>query len=246
MLKLDGVETFYGAVKALKGVSFTVPDGSIVALLGGNGAGKTTTLRSISGLTTARKGTIEFNGTRIEKSPPERVVGLGISLVPQGRLLFAELTVAENLELGAYLRHDSAEIKRDIEKAYEQFPILRQKRAQEAGTLSGGQQQMVAIARSLMSRPKLLMLDEPSLGLAPMIVAEIFETIRKIRDDGVSILLVEQNANMALSIANFGYVLESGKVVMSGNVAQLLSDPRVQQAYLGQEAGPAAPQAVRH
>lgn len=236
MLKLDGVETFYGTVRALKGVSLSVPDGGIVALLGGNGAGKTTTLRSISGLTTARKGTIAFDGARIEAARPERVVGLGISLVPQGRLLFSELTVAENLELGAYLRHDGAEVRRDIEKAYEQFPILGQKRAQEAGTLSGGQQQMVAIARSLMSRPKLLMLDEPSLGLAPMIVAEIFETIRKIRDDGVAILLVEQNANMALEVADFGYVLESGRIVMSGKAAQLLSDPRVQQAYLGREA----------
>ncbi len=236
MLKLDGVETFYGTVRALKGVSLSVPDGGIVALLGGNGAGKTTTLRSISGLTTARKGTIAFDGARSEAARPERVVGLGISLVPQGRLLFSELTVAENLELGAYLRHDGAEVRRDIEKAYEQFPILGQKRAQEAGTLSGGQQQMVAIARSLMSRPKLLMLDEPSLGLAPMIVAEIFETIRKIRDDGVAILLVEQNANMALEVADFGYVLESGRIVMSGKAAQLLSDPRVQQAYLGREA----------
>ncbi len=243
MLRLENVETFYGSVKALKGVSFSVPDGSIVALLGANGAGKTTTLRSISGLTAATRGTIEFNGARIERLGPERVVGLGISLVPQGRLLFSELTVAENLELGAYLRNDAAEIKRDIDKAYVQFPILKQKRGQEAGTLSGGQQQMVAIARGLMSRPKLLMLDEPSLGLAPMIVAQIFDTIQKIRDDGVAILLVEQNANMALGIANYGYVLESGQVVMSGGAAELLSEPRVQQAYLGHAVGPNASQA---
>lgn len=246
MLRLDNVETFYGAVKALKGVSFVVPDRSIVALLGANGAGKTTTLRSISGLTAASRGTIEFDGARIERLRPERVVGLGISLVPQGRLLFSDLTVAENLELGAYLRSDAAGVKQDIDKAYEQFPILKQKRGQEAGTLSGGQQQMVAIARSLMSRPKLLMLDEPSLGLAPMIVADIFETIQKIRDDGVAILLVEQNANMALGIANYGYVLESGQIVMAGEASQLLTEPLVQQAYLGRAAGPIAPKAGRH
>ena len=234
-MKLENVETFYGGVRALKGVSFTVPDGSIVALLGANGAGKTTTLRSIAGLTQARKGTIAFDGTRIERLPPDRVVGHGISLVPQGRLLFSELTVAENLELGAYLRNDTAQIKRDMEKAYSQFPILVEKRRQEAGTLSGGQQQMLAIARSLMSRPKLLLLDEPSLGLAPIVVAEIFQTIRTIRAEGMAILLVEQNANMALEIANYGHVLESGQIVMSGEAAALLSDPRVRQAYLGHE-----------
>lgn len=233
MLKLDKIETSYGRVKALRGVSLDVPQKGIVALLGANGAGKTTTLRSISNLTAASRGTIEFEGKRIEKLAPERVVSLGISLVPQGRLLFSELTVVENLELGAYLRKDSVEVKRDIEKAFEQFPILKQKRSLEAGTLSGGQQQMLAIARSLMSRPKLLMLDEPSLGLAPMIVAEIFETIQKIRNEGMAILLVEQNANMALTISDYGYVLESGHITMSGNARELLSDPRVQQAYLG-------------
>ncbi len=233
MLTLDGVTAFYGPVKALKGVSFTVPEGAVVALLGANGAGKTTTLRTISGLTPAREGSITFKGTRIERWGPERVVGSGISLVPQGRLLFPQLTVAENLELGAYLRRDSRDVRRDMDKFYDQFPVLRQKRAQEAGTLSGGQQQMVAIARALMSRPKLLMLDEPSLGLAPMIVADIFRTISAIRDGGTAILLVEQNANMALSIADLGYVLESGCVTMSGNAAALLSDARVQQAYLG-------------
>ena len=234
MLKLHNVETFYGNIQALKGVSFEVPDASIVTLLGANGAGKTTTVRTISGLTAATSGTIEFDGQRIERLAPARVVRRGISLVPQGRLLFAELTVAENLKLGAYTRNDQAGIKRDTERAYEQFPILKDKRGQDAGTLSGGQQQMLAVARSLMSRPKLLMLDEPSLGLAPLIVEEIFEIIRRIRDDGTAILLVEQNANMALAISDHGYVLESGQVLISGTAAELMRDPQVQQAYLGQ------------
>ena len=234
MLRLHNVETFYGNIQALKGVSFEVPDASIVTLLGANGAGKTTTVRTISGLTAATSGTIEFDGQRIERLAPARVVRRGISLVPQGRLLFAELTVAENLKLGAYTRNDQAGIKRDTERAYEQFPILKDKRGQDAGTLSGGQQQMLAVARSLMSRPKLLMLDEPSLGLAPLIVEEIFEIIRRIRDDGTAILLVEQNANMALAISDHGYVLESGQVLISGTAAELMRDPQVQQAYLGQ------------
>ena len=234
MLRLHNVETFYGNIQALKGVSFEVPDASIVTLLGANGAGKTTTVRTISGLTAATSGTIEFDGQRIERLAPGRVVRRGISLVPQGRLLFAELTVAENLKLGAYTRNDQAGIKRDTERAYEQFPILKDKRGQDAGTLSGGQQQMLAVARSLMSRPKLLMLDEPSLGLAPLIVEEIFQIIRRIRDDGTAILLVEQNANMALAISDHGYVLESGQVLISGTAAELMRDPQVQQAYLGQ------------
>ncbi len=245
MLRLDNVETFYGPVRALTGVSFTVPDRSIVALLGANGAGKTTTLRSISGLTPARKGTIEFDGYRIEWLRPERIVGAAISLVPQGRLLFPDLTVTENLELGAYLRRGGADVRRDIDRAYERFLILKQKRGQDAGTLSGGQQPMLAISRSLMSRPKLLMLDEPSLGLAPLVVAEIFETIKQIRDDGMAILLIEQNANMALSISNSGHVLEAGQIVRSGDAATLLSEPRVQQAYLGHTIGPAGTRAER-
>ena len=233
MLKLNKVETSYGNIKALKGVSFEVPDRGIVTLLGANGAGKTTTVRTISGLTAATSGTIEFDGTRIERLKPDRMVSLGIALVPQGRLLFSELTVEENLELGAYSRNDKAEIWRDMEKAFEQFPILKEKRGQDAGTLSGGQQQMLAVARSLMSRPKLLILDEPSLGLAPRIVAEIFAIIQRIRDDGTAILLVEQNANMALGISDYGYVLESGQVLISGTSAELMRDPQVQQAYLG-------------
>ena len=233
MLKLDQVETFYGNIKALNGVSLEVPDKSIVTLLGANGAGKTTTVRTIAGLTGATSGTIEFNGKRIERLKPDRMVSLGIALVPQGRLLFSELTVQENLELGAYSRNDKAGIKHDIEKAFEQFPILQQKRGQDAGTLSGGQQQMMAVARSLMSNPKLLILDEPSLGLAPLIVEEIFEIIERIRKDGTAILLVEQNANMALGISDYGYVLESGQVLISGTASELIRDPLVQQAYMG-------------
>jgi branched-chain amino acid transport system ATP-binding protein len=234
VLKLDRIETFYGNIKALKGVSFEVPDRSIVTLLGANGAGKTTTVRAVSGLTPSTSGTIEFDGKRIERMKPNHVMRLGISLVPQGRLLFSELTVAENLELGAYSRTDKNGIKEDTEKAFEQFPILKERRGQDAGTLSGGQQQMLAVARALMSRPKLLILDEPSLGLAPLIVEEIFGIIRRIRDSGTAILLVEQNANMALGIADYGYVLESGHVLIAGTAAELLRDPQVQQAYLGQ------------
>ena len=233
MLKLHQVETSYGNIKVLKGISFEVPDRSIVTVLGANGAGKTTAVRTISGLTPCQGGTIEFDGTRIERLRADRMVGLGMSLGPQGRMLFPELTVAENIELGAYSRKDSAEIRIDTEKAYAQFPILREKRGQDAGTLSGGQQQMLAIARALMSRPKLLMLDEPSLGLAPRVVQEIFEIIVRIRETGTAILLVEQNANMALEISDYGYVLESGRVLLAGSAKELISDPQVQQAYLG-------------
>jgi branched-chain amino acid transport system ATP-binding protein len=217
MLTLKEVEAGYGNIKVLKGVSLEVPDRSIVTLLGANGAGKTTTARTITGLTSATGGTIEFNGQRIDKLGPDKMIGRGIALVPQGRLLFPELTVDENLELGAYTRRDSAEVRHK----------------QDAGTLSGGQQQMLAIARALMGQPKLLILDEPSLGLAPRIVREIFDTIARIREDGCAILLVEQNANMALAISDTGYVLESGRVSISGSAKELANDPRVQQAYLG-------------
>ncbi|RYH58412.1 MAG: ABC transporter ATP-binding protein [Alcaligenaceae bacterium] len=233
MLVLSNIEASYGNIKVLRGVSFAVPDKGIVTLLGANGAGKTTSVRTITGLTSATHGSIEFDGKRIECLKADRMVSLGIALVPQGRLLFSELTVEENLELGAYSRKDKIGIKRDIDKAFEQFPILKKKRAQDAGTLSGGQQQMLALARSLMSRPKLLILDEPSLGLAPLIVEEIFGIIRRIRDDGTAILLVEQNANMALGISDHGYVLESGRVLISGTAEELMRNPQVQQAYMG-------------
>jgi branched-chain amino acid transport system ATP-binding protein len=233
VLELDSVEAHYGNVRALAGVSFEVPAGRLVTLLGANGAGKTTTVRTIAGLTPASGGRISFDGVRIEKMKANRIVGLGISLVPQGRLLFPELTVEENLELGAYLRRDHTEVRRDIDRMYTQFAILGGKRGQDAGTLSGGQQQMLAVARSLMSRPKLLILDEPSLGLAPRIVEEIFSIIARIRDDGMAILLVEQNANLALAISDHGVVLESGRVAIAGTAAELLSDDRVRHAYLG-------------
>jgi branched-chain amino acid transport system ATP-binding protein len=233
MLKLDQVQAGYGSIEVLKGVSLQVPERSIVTLLGANGAGKTTTVRTITGLTPSSGGAIEFYGKRIEKLGPDRMIGLGLALVPQGRLLFPELSVDENLQLGAYSRSDAAEIRGDADKAYAMFPILKQKFKQDAGTLSGGQQQMLAIARALMGRPKLLMLDEPSLGQAPRIVQEIFDTIVRIREDGCAILLVEQNANMALAISDHGYVLESGRVSISGSAQELAGDARIQQAYLG-------------
>ncbi|HET9977698.1 MAG TPA: ABC transporter ATP-binding protein [Burkholderiaceae bacterium] len=233
MLRLEGVRAGYGNIAVLKGVSFDVPDRAIVTLLGANGAGKTTTVRTIAGLTRASAGSITFDGQRIDAWSADRMAGFGIALVPQGRLLFPELTVEENLELGAYSRKGSAEIKADIEKAYVQFPILKERRRQDAGTMSGGQQQMLAIARALMSRPKLLILDEPSLGLAPRIVAEIFEIIVRIRAAGTAILLVEQNAHMALDVSDHGHVMESGHVRISGRADELLRDPRVREAYLG-------------
>ena len=234
MLKLKDIDTHYGNIKALRSVSLEVPDRSIVTLLGANGSGKTTTVRTISGLHSSSRGTIEFDGKSIERMKPEQVVRLGVSLVPQGRLLFSELTVVENLELGAYTKTIRSEIAEDLEKAYTQFPILKERRFQDAGTLSGGQQQMLAIARSLMSRPKLLILDEPSLGLAPLVVEEIFQSIIEVRASGTAVLLVEQNANMALGISDYGYVLESGEILISGPAGVLREDPRVQQAYMGQ------------
>lgn len=236
MLKLDQVQAGYGSIEVLKGVSLQVPERSIVTLLGANGAGKTTTVRTITGLTSSSGGTIEFDGKRIEKLSPDHMVGRGLALVPQGRMLFPELSVDENLQLGAYTRKDTADIRADAEKAYAQFPILKEKFRQDAGTLSGGQQQMLAIARALMGRPKLLMLDEPSLGLAPRIVQEIFDTIMRIREDGCAILLVEQNANMALGISDHGHVMESGRITISGSAKELSCNPRVQQAYLGHGA----------
>jgi branched-chain amino acid transport system ATP-binding protein len=233
MLKLEDVHAHHGNVRALDGVSLDVPAGGIVTLLGANGAGKTSAARAIAGLMPVSKGCISFEGARIDGLKPERIVELGISLVPQGRLLFPELSVEDNLELGAYLRRDAREIRRDIERTYARFPILGDKRGLDAGTLSGGQQQMLALARSMMSRPRLLILDEPSLGLAPRVVEEIFTIIRHIRDDGTAILLVEQNAGVALEISDRAVVLEAGRVAIAGTAAQLLSDERVQHAYLG-------------
>jgi len=233
LLTVDGLETFYGSIQALKGVSFEVPEGSIVTLLGANGAGKSTTLKSISGLVPPARGTVTFTGRRIDGLPSEQIVRLGISHVPEGRELFPELTVLENLKMGAYTRTEKRAIERSLERAQAHFPILAERRLQLAGTLSGGEQQMLAIGRALMAEPRLLLLDEPSLGLAPMLVEEIFRIIREIHDNGTTVLLVEQNANKALSIADYGYVLETGTVSLAGDSRQLLRDDHVRRAYLG-------------
>jgi len=233
LLVLDGIETFYGSIQALKGVSFKVPEGSIVTLLGANGAGKSTTLKCISGLVSATRGTVSFRGQRIDALPCEAIVRLGISHVPEGRELFPELTVLENLKMGAYTRTDKQAIERSLERVEAHFPILAQRRLQLAGTLSGGEQQMLAIGRALMAEPRLMLLDEPSLGLAPMLVEEIFRIIREIHDNGTTVLLVEQNANKALSIADYGYVLETGTVSLAGDSRQLLRDDHVRRSYLG-------------
>ncbi len=234
LLVLDGIETFYGAIQALKGVSFTVPEGAIVTLLGANGAGKSTTLKCISGLVPAARGTVSFRGRRIDGLPCEAIARRGISHVPEGRDLFPELTVLENLRMGAYARTDKRAVQAALERVHACFPILAERRAQLAGTLSGGEQQMLAIGRSLMAEPALMLLDEPSLGLAPMLVEEIFAIIRQIHAGGTTVLLVEQNANKALSIADYGYVLETGTIALAGDSQQLLRDDRVRRSYLGQ------------
>ena len=233
LLTVDGIETFYGNIQALKGISFKVPEGSIVTLLGANGAGKSTTLKSISGLVPPLRGTVTFMGHRIDRRPSEEIVRLGISHVPEGRDLFPELTVLENLKMGAYVRTDKRQIQHGLERVQARFPILAQRRSQLAGTLSGGEQQMLAIGRALMADPKLMLLDEPSLGLAPMLVEEIFDIIREIHDGGTTVLLVEQNANKALSIADYGYVLETGTISLAGDSRELLRDDHVRRAYLG-------------
>jgi branched-chain amino acid transport system ATP-binding protein len=233
LLVLDGIETFYGAIQALRGVSFKVPEGSIVTLLGANGAGKSTTLKCISGLVPAARGTVSFRGQRIDGLACETIARRGISHVPEGRELFPELTVLENLKMGAYARSDKRAVQAALERVHACFPILAERRAQLAGTLSGGEQQMLAIGRSLMAEPALMLLDEPSLGLAPMLVEEIFAIIRTIHAGGTTVLLVEQNANKALSIADYGYVLETGTIALAGDSQQLLRDDRVRRSYLG-------------
>lgn len=233
MLTINNVETYYGNIRALKGVSLTVPEGSTVTLLGANGAGKSTTLKTISGLVPAASGTIEFMHQRIDRLAPERIVRLGISHVPEGREVFKELTVAENLKMGAYTRRDKREIAASYESVYTLYPVLKERRLQVAGTLSGGEQQMLAIGRALMGRPKLLLLDEPSLGLAPKLVEEIFSVIQRINREGVTVLLVEQNANKALGIAEYGYVLETGRIALEDEAARLLQNDHVRRSYLG-------------
>jgi branched-chain amino acid transport system ATP-binding protein len=234
LLKLRDIETYYGTAQALKGISLEVKRGELITILGANGAGKTTLLRTISGLNEPRRGTIEFEDQKIDRMSPDDIVKLGISHCPEGRKLFPQLTVFKNLTLGAYVRRgDLQGMRETMEEIFALFPVLKERQQQLAGTLSGGEQQMLVISRALMSRPKLLMLDEPSLGIAPVLVARIFEVIKDINQRGTTVLLVEQNAAVALSIANHGYVLETGEVVLAGEAKQLLSEERVKQAYLG-------------
>ena len=233
MLRVENLEVNYGMIKAVRGVDFEVKQGEIVSLIGANGAGKSTILRTISGLIKPAGGTITYEGTDISKLNARKIVQLGLSQVPEGRHVFKGLSVRENLEMGAFLRNDKAEIEKDIQAVYERFPVLGQRQKQDASTLSGGEQQMLAMGRALMTRPKLLLLDEPSMGLAPIFIQEIFNIIQQINAQGTTVLLIEQNANMALSIANRGYVLETGNIVLSGTGQELLASDAVQKAYLG-------------
>jgi branched-chain amino acid transport system ATP-binding protein len=234
MLTLKNVNVFYGAIHALRDISISVNNGEVVTLIGANGAGKSTTLRAITGLLTPKSGTITFEGQEIAGLPAHKLVARGISMSPEGRGVFANLTVLENLEMGAYLTRDKTSIKRDLERGFVLFPRLKERVKQRAGTLSGGEQQMLAMARALMSHPKLLLLDEPSLGLAPIVCQTIFRTIDEIKKEGTTVLLVEQNANAALRHSDRGYVLETGAVILEGSAASIASDPRVREAYLGE------------
>ena len=231
ILKIKDLKVNYGGIEAVKGVSFDVPEGEIVTLIGANGAGKSSTLRAIAGLVKPAAGSIEFNGEDITAKEPNAIVSKGITLVPEGRKIFPDLTVLENLKIGAYRRND--DLTEDLNWVYDLFPRLKERSWQEGGTLSGGEQQMLAVGRALMSRPKIIMMDEPSLGLAPIIVRGIFDIIKEINARGVTVLLIEQNANMALKTAHAGYVLETGRITMSGTGAQLLADEKVKAAYLG-------------
>jgi len=234
MLRINDVHSHYGNIHALKGVSLEVEEGGICCLIGANGAGKSTTLMAVSGIQAVTSGDIEFKGTSIKRMPPEEIVSRGIIQVPEGRRIFPHMSIRENLRLGAFLRPDKESIEASMEKMYALFPILKDRHNQMGGTLSGGEQQMLAIARALMSRPKLLMLDEPSLGLAPLVVEQIMEIIQKIRkEEGVTILLVEQNAQAALELADVGYVIETGQVFLKDRADQLLENPKVKEAYLG-------------
>ena len=233
MLKVTNLKVSYGGIEALKGISFDVEQGQIVTLIGANGAGKSTTLRTISGLVKPASGSINFMGQDITNLNPQRIVSTGISLVPEGRRVFANLTVKENLKIGAYLRQDKDEIEETIQDIYRRFPRLKEREWQLAGTLSGGEQQMLAVGRAMMARPKLMMMDEPSLGLAPLVVKDIFSIIRDLKSEGITILLIEQNANAALRCADIGLVLETGSITMTGTGESLLNDERVKAAYLG-------------
>jgi branched-chain amino acid transport system ATP-binding protein len=241
VLEVLNLKVSYGAIKALDGISFGVPRGRIVALLGANGSGKTTTLRAITGLAAPEGGRIVFEGRELKGRPTHEIIRAGIALAPEGRRIFANLTVYDNLLLGAYFRRDQPALERDLGLIYDTFPRLAERRTQAAGTLSGGEQQMLAVGRALMSQPRLLLLDEPSLGLAPLLVKEVFHIITRLNQRGVTILLVEQNAAAALKIAHYGYVLETGRVVLEGMGAELLANPQLQQAYLGDEAEASPP-----
>jgi branched-chain amino acid transport system ATP-binding protein len=232
LLEVTDIHSFYGNIEALKGISLTVEEGEIVTLIGSNGAGKSTTLRSIAGLTPPRAGSIKFDGKEVGETPPQEIVARGISLSPEGRRCFPRMTVRENLDLGAYLRRD-ANIEGDLDRVYDLVPRLKEREKQKAGTMSGGEQQMLAIGRALMAEPRLLLLDEPGMGLAPILVERIYETIRQINEQGTTILLVEQNANSALDVSNRGYVLETGTVALTDVSSKLKENPEVQKAYLG-------------
>ena len=235
LLELRGLEVSYGGIRAVKGVDLEVREGELVCLIGANGAGKSTTLRAVCGLLAARAGSVHYAGSDIAGTPVHELPRKGLVMVPEGRGIFAQLTVEENLAMGAFTRND-ADVARDLERRYETFPRLKERRTQTAGTLSGGEQQMLAIGRALMARPKLLLLDEPSMGLAPRLVAKIFEIVREIAKEGVTILLVEQNARLALEVASRGYVMESGSITLAGESAELLANPKVREAYLGEVA----------
>ena len=233
LLEVKDLEVYYGVICALKGISFDVNEGEIVTLIGANGAGKTTTMQSVIGLIPSRAGTVTFNGTDITKTPCHKIVHLGMTQVPEGRRVFQELTVYENLLKGAYSNKNNATFKDDLERIYTQFPRLAERKSQIAGTLSGGEQQMLAMGRALMSKPKLLMLDEPSMGLSPLLVDQVFDIIKSINKDGTTVLLVEQNAGKSLAISDRGYVLENGKIVLSGTGKELMQSEEVKKAYLG-------------
>ena len=235
LLELEDVHTYYGAIHALRGVSFTVEEGEIVTLIGSNGAGKSTTLRTISGLLRPRQGEIRLRGERIDGRKPHEIVGLGVSQSPEGRRVFARMNMQENLEMGAFARTDRSTLAADFARVYELFPRLAERKLQKAGTLSGGEQQMLAIGRALMAAPKVLLLDEPSMGLAPILVEQIFDIIRTINESGTTVLLVEQNALMALGIARRGYILQTGEVVLTDSAQKLRTDPAVRKAYLGED-----------
>ena len=234
MLEVKDLEVYYGMIQAIKGVSFEVNEGEVIALIGANGAGKTTILHTITGLLAPKKGSVVFEGKELTKIPPHKIVSLGMAHVPEGRRVFAELTVLENLMMGAYTRSDKKEIEDSIQMVYERFPRLRERKHQMAGTLSGGEQQMLAMGRALMSKPKIIVMDEPSMGLSPILVNEIFDIIQAVSEAGTTVLLVEQNAKKALSIADRAYVLETGNIILEGNANDLLNDDSVKKAYLGE------------